>query len=824
MPSEGSGPGPVPLPSSEKRADRLRTLARNLRQPIEYACRDGFGHLHQIRGLQEFVVHQVKSAMAEAGAPPVRDRLAHLSAIFEAFDRRPLAERRDRLNEALRILREIDAAPEDGESEAAVSIPWEQRIQFLKGVGPRRAEQFDRLGIRTVEDLLFHLPWRYEDRTRFTSVEDLSEGADQTLLGTVQTVRLTVTRRKRFRIVEAMIGDGTGSVLAKWFNQPYLAKILEPGKTVVLSGKVSGRSFRGFGAEMENPIYELVDEGDDRHAGLHTGRIVPVYHETRGLTSRQIRTLLRQVLDHYAGAVRERIPASLMESLDLPGLGESLEKVHFPPPDSDPEALAGGVTPFHQRLIFEEFLLIQLGLGLRRREVVRHTTGIAFRTDGPLVNELFESLPFTLTGAQSRVLDEVCRDMGASKPMNRLLQGDVGCGKTVVAAAALAIAVDNGYQGAIMAPTEILAGQHFQTMKRWFEPLGITSVLLTQGTAGRVRKTLDKQVREGKVSIAVGTHALIQEGVRFARLGMAVIDEQHKFGVMQRASLTRKGRRPDVLIMTATPIPRTLALTVYGDLDISVIDEMPKGRGGLETRLCLEPQRSAVYRAIRDEVRAGRQVFVIYPLVDESEKTDLRAAVRMAAHLRRDVFPDLSVGLVHGRLKSEEKDRVMREFRQGRISILVSTTVVEVGLDVPNATVMVIEHADRFGLAQLHQLRGRIGRGPKPSRCFLMAPPSISDAAKARLSVLVASRDGFKVAEEDLSIRGPGEFFGTRQSGLPELRTADLIRDAAWLGKARTAAQDILREDPDLSQAGNKGLREALIRQWKDRLDLSRIG
>ncbi len=841
----------------------LRIVLDRLKKPIEYACRDAFAHLLKVQGLPIFVEHQITTALTATGRPAVQRGFLQLRQLFKDFDTLPLQDRQARLIQAREQLKTLEALSDSaleikkietkkfGNFQFPISrfpnFPWEQPVQYLKGIGPRRAELLGRLGVRTLEEMLYFIPWRYEDRSHLSPIRDLVPNVDQTIDGVIQSIRSTVTHRRQLQIVEVLVGDNTGSIVVRWFNQPYLGKLFKSGQRVMLSGKVKVNSFHGYGLELENPIYELLEEESPPKAdqgesasggavaqGLHTGRIVPIYHETRGLTSRQIRTLIRQILDDFSPKITERLPASMRETYRFPSLSESLEQVHFPL-----DMPVNGMSRAHQRLIFDEFLLLQLGLGLRRKGTSEEAkvrperiAPNAFQTEGRRYLRFLSSLPYHLTAAQKRVLEEIKRDMAGPHPMNRLLQGDVGCGKTVVAVAAMAISVDNGYQAALMTPTEILAEQHYLTVKQLVKPLGLSSALMTQGLSRRTRLTVERGVAEGIVDLVVGTHALIQEGVRFHKLGLAIIDEQHKFGVMQRASLTQKGYHPDVLVMTATPIPRTLALSVYGDLDLSVIDEMPQGRGRIKTRLYRESQRSEAYGLIDKQIREGRQAYVVYPLVEESEKTDLKAAVKMSQHLQQEVFPHLKVGLLHGRMKTEEKEHIMEAFKRRKVQILVATTVVEVGLDIPNATVMLVEHADRFGLAQLHQLRGRVGRGPHSSYCLFMAGSSsvsggsgeLTEEAQRRLSILVRSHDGFVIAEEDLNIRGPGEFFGTRQSGLPELRVASILRDAGWLSKARSEAQQILKEDPSLTAPDHIELREAVYRKWKDRLDLSKVG
>jgi ATP-dependent DNA helicase RecG len=810
----------------------LKTIFDRLEKPINFAYRDSFSHISQIRDLQNFIEHQVSAALSETQEPWLRKRLFQFRMLFEDFRTLPARDRQIRLVKARQYLTDMEKRSKQipDRCPSYPSFSWERPVQYLKGVGPRRASLFERLRIKTVEDLLYFLPWRYEDRSHLCSVRELEPDLHQTTYGIIQSARLVVTRRKRFQIVEVMVGDDTGSVIAKWFNQPYLLKLLKPGQYVMLSGKTKVDRSPRQKLVLENPVYELLEDGEEVSAasGLHTGRIVPVYHETRGLSSRQIRSLIWQMLNDYADEISERLPGSIRQAYRFPTLSESLENVHFPMRETDLEILSHARTLAHQRLIFEEFLILQLGLGLRRRGVISEEKGVAAHADGDLYRRFLKCLPYQLTQAQKRVLEEIKADMTGSHPMNRLLQGDVGCGKTIVAVAAMTIAVDNGYQAALMAPTEILAEQHYLTVKRLMEPLGISVTMVAQGLSKRIRRTVEKQVADGKARLVIGTHALIQEGMKFNKLGLVVVDEQHKFGVMQRASLTKKGYHPDVLVMTATPIPRTLALSVYGDLDVSVIDEMPKGRGPIQTMLYLEYQRSQAYGLIREQIVRGAQAYVIYPLVDESEKIDLKAAVKMAKHLQRDVFVDQNVGLLHGQLKTEEKERVMNAFKERKIHILVATTVVEVGLDISNATVMLIEHADRYGLTQLHQLRGRVGRGPHPSYCLLMADSSgskgLTEEAQKRLSILVQNQNGFTIAEEDLRQRGPGEFFGTRQSGLPELQVASIVRDAIWLEKARSVAVRILKEDPFLKNREHVGLKNAVYRKWKDRLSLSSVG
>jgi ATP-dependent DNA helicase RecG len=531
-----------------------------------------------------------------------------------------------------------------------------------------------------------------------------------------------------------------------------------------------------------------------------------------------LRSIMKTIIDAAAESLPESIPQEIAIAHELLPLPDAIREAHFPDQEKDLEVLNRGTSAAHRRLSFEELFVLELGLALRKRGVTFEKKGISFKPSQKLEAKLREGLPFSLTRAQERVIAEIKQDMASEHPMNRLVQGDVGCGKTVVALMASLMAVENGYQACLMAPTEILAEQHYRNIASLAGPLGIGAVLLTGSLKKKAKETLLAGIAAGTAQIVIGTHALIEQDVRFHKLGLAIIDEQHRFGVMQRSTLKSKGYEPDVLVMTATPIPRTLALTVYGDLDVSVIDEMPPGRSPIITRLYFENKRGEAYRLLESELAKGRQVYVVYPLVEETEKSDLKAATEMAAHLQKDVFTKWMVGLLHGRMKGEEKEAVMAAFKSGQTHVLVSTTVIEVGVDVPNASVMVIEHPERFGLAQLHQLRGRVGRGAHQSYCVLMGPRMFVEETRDRLNSFVRTNDGFTIAEEDLRIRGPGEFFGTRQSGLPDLRAANILRDADLLEKARAEAFELSTKDPDLE--AHPVLRETVRRKWAGKLGL----
>lgn len=706
-------------------------------------------------------------------------------------------------------------------------------IQYIKGVGPARARLFKRLGVRTVEDLLFFIPFRYEDRGNIRPISEIlqSRGGSgmlqqappfHTVQGKILSTGVVITPRQRKKIFEATIGDDSGYITAKWFNQPFLKDVFKKDSMVVLSGHIKV-DYYGHLLYMDGPEFEVIDSEDNEL--IHTGRIVPIYHVTNGLSQKVVRGIIKVLLDRYTRytgyILPEIISNKLLDKYHLPTRTEAINHLHFPPEGSDIDKLNRGDTRAHKRLSFEEFLLLQLGLALKKRGV-KEEKGIVFNVVSFLTNRLHALLPFTLTGSQQRVIEEIKRDMTSPHPMNRLLQGDVGCGKTIVALTAMLIAVENGYQAALMAPTEVLAEQHCRNIRGFLDQLGITSCILTSGIKLKERRETLQNILNGEVKIVIGTHALLEEGVVFKHLGLAVVDEQHKFGVLQRATLKNKGYNPDVLIMTATPIPRTLAMSVYGDLDVSIIDELPPGRIPVVTRWLYGESRRDAYYTMREELKKGRQVYVIYPLVEESEKVDLRAATEMAKKLQQ-VFPANSVSLLHGRMKSNEKEEVMNRFKKMDIHILVSTTVVEVGVDVPNATVMVIENAERFGLSQLHQLRGRVGRGGGRAYCLILTEGKITEEGRRRLSVVERTNNGFEIAEADLSIRGPGEFFGTRQAGLPELKIANLLRDAKILEAARKEAFEMIRTDPDMNEPEHRILRQAMEQKWKDKLELAAI-
>jgi ATP-dependent DNA helicase RecG len=697
-------------------------------------------------------------------------------------------------------------------------------VQYVKGIGPKLAELLAGKGIQTLDDLLHYLPFRYEDRLNPRGIAELRAGEMATVIAEVRTSGLFRTRR--MPIFQMTAGQGRTRLKCIWFNATYLQDKFKPGQIVALYGKVE-EDYRGGELQLTQPQFEIIGEADSASdsaeqklaASLEIGRIVPIY-ESAGqgrLTSRWFRRIIHTALENLTPDLPDPIPAVVRRHLSLISPREALQKVHWPEPGESVQDLQSSRTPAHVRLIFEELFFVELGLELKRREQ-KAQTGIAFQLDDRVRAAIKKILPFHPTGAQKRVLKEIASDMEKPFPMRRLLQGDVGSGKTIVAFEAAIIAMENGYQVALMAPTEILAQQHHFSARRILESAGYRVVLLTGSMEDDRKRETRRHIAQGNGQLVIGTHALIEQKVEFARLGMVIVDEQHRFGVLQRFKLMKKSSEasvgtarvatgdspaqaeqgpaaspePDVLVMTATPIPRTLALTLYGDLDVSVIDEMPPGRTPIITR-CVSDERSPeVWDFVRKQVAAGHQTYVVYPVIEENEETELKAAMKMYKELSKRIFPDLRVAVLHGRMEPDLKEQVMRLFQKGEIDILVATTVIEVGVDVSNATVMVIEHAERFGLAQLHQLRGRIGRGAAKSYCVLMTGCKVSEDGERRLDAMVRTSDGFQIAELDLELRGPGEFFGTRQAGMPSFQVANLIRDRQLLEAAKREAAAVL--------------------------------
>jgi ATP-dependent DNA helicase RecG len=685
-------------------------------------------------------------------------------------------------------------------------------VQYVKGIGPRLAEILAAKGIHTVDDLLHYLPFRYEDRVNPRSISELRSGEMATVIAEVRNSGLFRTRR--MPIFQMTAGQGRSRLKSIWFNATYLRDKFKPGQMIALYGKVEQDQYSGE-LQLVQPQFEIIGDSTDDGAtdaaeqkvasSLEVGRIVPIY-ESAGqgrLTPRWFRRIIRTALDNLTPDLPDPIPAMVRQRLGLIAPREALWKVHWPDPGESLSDLQASRTPAHIRMIFEELFFLEVGLELKRREQ-KAQTGIGFKLDDRVREAIKKILPFHPTAAQKHVLKEIASDMQQPVPMRRLLQGDVGSGKTIVAFEAAIIAMENGFQVALMAPTEILAQQHYFSARQILEATGYRVVLLTGSMEDARKRDIRRHIAQGNAQLVIGTHALIEQKVEFAKLGLVIVDEQHRFGVLQRFKLMKKsgdvGARvspaqtaePDVLVMTATPIPRTLALTLYGDLDVSVIDEMPPGRVPIITRRISDERSAEVWEFVRKQVAAGHQVYVVYPVIEEGEEKELKAAIKMYKELDQRMFPDLRVSLLHGRLDSDLKDQTMRLFQKGEIDVLVATTVIEVGVDVANATVMVIEHAERFGLSQLHQLRGRIGRGAAKSYCVLMTGGKISEDGERRLDAMVRTNDGFRIAELDLELRGPGEFFGTRQAGLPSFQVANLIRDRQLLEAAKREAAAVL--------------------------------
>jgi len=704
----------------------------------------------------------------------------------------------------------------------ALSTP----VQYLKGVGPKRAQQLAAAGLSTVEDVLYHLPFRYQDRRQLKKINEAVLGQEESFAGELVSVQKRFVPRRRMQILSAILRDDSAALDLFWYRAPsYLISALAQGQTLLVHGKVE----RGAEGRMRlvHPDFEVLD----RHAEELPQRILPVYPRPGGLPLSFLRKLAGQALSEYAACLPSSLPAEIRTRYALIDLSSAIRELHQPSLGADLDSLNRASSQAHRSIVFEELFFLQLGLGLRRRARRQSAAIRIAEGDNRLPQRMRELLSFRLTGAQERALAEIEADLGADMPMQRLVQGDVGCGKTMVAWLASLRVIERGLQALWLAPTEMLAEQHYRNLKNYADALGVRTAFFTASTPPRERKTLLHDVANGEISFVVGTHALIQGDMRVPNMGLGVIDEQHRFGVLQRLSLQNvigldsKTRTPHMLLMSATPIPRSLAMVLYGDMEVSYIDEMPPGRTPIKTKVFAEAERKALYSLVLEELKRGHQAFVVLPLVEASEQLQqVRDATQMAEKMRQTLFKDFAVGLAHGRMKSEERDAVMHDFRAGKVALLVATTIVEVGIDIPNATVIVIEHAERFGLSQLHQLRGRVGRGSAPGFCFLVNYGAGNSPAAERLRVMERETDGFKIAEADLHLRGPGELLGTRQSGLVDFRLANLTRDARLLIEARKEALAWLEKDPQLKSKESAGMREILSHRWGKRLQLGAVG
>lgn len=677
-----------------------------------------------------------------------------------------------------------------------------QSVQYLKGVGPKKQKLLQRLSVFTVEDLVYTFPREYEDRRSVKTIQGLVDGEKTSLYlevcGNIEEKNI----RRRLKIYNLPVKDATGNAQLVFYNTPYIKQVFHIGDKIFVHGKVK---IDFFTVQILHPEYHIIKEEQPQDFQ----QIMPIYRLTDGLTQKDFYTLQKYIFEHYMEQIEEFLPEDLLKNNRLCDLAFALRNIHFPTSSQN-------LRIAKYRLIFEELLILQLGLLLTKGQLDQNKEGIAFNKM-PQLDDFINQLPFRLTEAQKKVLSEIQEDMESNMVMNRLVQGDVGSGKTIIAIIALYKAVLNNFQGAFMAPTEILAEQHYETIRNLLEPLGLSVALLSGSITKKNKEKLLAEIETGQINIVVGTHAIIQENVRFHRLGLAITDEQHRFGVRQRVMLSNKGYNPDILVMTATPIPRTLALILYGDLDISVIDQLPPGRKEIETYCVDQHKRKRIYAFVRKQIQEGRQAYIVCPLIEESESIEAKSTIELYEELTKEYFQDMRVGLLHGKMKSKEKEKLMKAFKVGDIDILVSTTVIEVGVNVPNASVMVIENSERFGLAQLHQLRGRVGRGSYQSYCILINYGK-NPVTLERMKIMESSTDGFVIAEKDLSLRGPGEFFGTRQHGLPELKIANLFKHIKILQQVQTEAKKILAEDPGLLFEKNKGLKRKLLEAFQEKI------
>ena len=838
----------------------LIAILTALEKPLKFASSKNFANLDKIKALDQLAGDLTLKALSLPLSGAQSKAVENIRDLFKTYESLDFGQKQKVIESSLKIierLRNIDSHLSSqnkqqgtvttvdvpiresdisfSETEVGGSVQSENiseiPIQFVKGVGPRIASMLKKKDVETVEDALNYFPRAYEDRRTIKKISKLIPGQRQTVIGTIMLAGKIRTKSRS--LYQVVISDGTGTVTLVWFqfNEKYLRTAYKKGASIILTSEVT-LGYRDT-LQIVHPRpedIEVIDEGEEiDEDNIHFNRIVPIYPLTEGLKQRRMRRIMKFVVDKYGSLIRSFMPSEIVKKRDILDYGPALKRVHFPDDQDKAIDLFDQKSVYeskpHRTVSYSEFFLTEIGLAIKKRDVAK-LSGIAFSPTGELTDNLLNNLPFDLTSAQKRVISEIEKDMRSKTPMNRLLQGDVGSGKTIVAVLSILKAVESGYQAVLMAPTEILAEQHLASVLEYVRGMGLRVVFLKSGLSKSEKNTYYKAIMSGEAQIAVGTHALIQDKVDFKNLGLVVIDEQHRFGVMQRAELMSKGLNPDVLVMTATPIPRTLALTVYGDLDVSVLDELPPGRKEIKTKVYYDQKgsREKAYNTVRKEIEKGRQAYVVYPMIEESENPDfknVKYATQMAEELQNEIFPNYKVGLLHGRMKAEEKQAVMKRFISHHLDILVATTVIEVGVDVPNSTVMVVENAERFGLTQLHQLRGRIGRGGYDSYCILISSFKRSEDAEKRLTIMEETTDGFKIAEADLTIRGPGDFLGTKQSGLPQFRFANLIRDARILSEAREDAFDIVKKDPELSKYPE--LLEQVLSNWGELLELGGI-
>ncbi len=838
----------------------LIAILTALEKPLKFASSKNFANLDKIKALDQLAGDLTLKALSLPLSGAQSKAVENIRDLFKTYESLDFGQKQKVIGSSLEIIERLRKSDSPSSSQkkhqdivTTVEVPIEESdssfsetevggsvqseniseipIQFVKGVGPRIASMLKKKDVETVEDALNYFPRAYEDRRTIKKISKLIPGQRQTVIGTIMLAGKIRTKSRG--LYQVVISDGTGTVTLVWFqfNEKYLRTAYKKGASIILTSEVT-LGYRDT-LQIVHPRpedIEVIDEGEEiDEDNIHFNRIVPIYPLTEGLKQRRMRRIMKFVVDKYGSLIRSFMPSEIVKKRDILDYGPALKRVHFPDDQDKAIDLFDQKSVYeskpHRTVSYSEFFLTEIGLAIKKRDVAK-LSGIAFSPTGELTDNLLNNLPFDLTSAQKRVISEIEKDMRSKTPMNRLLQGDVGSGKTIVAVLSILKAVESGYQAVLMAPTEILAEQHLASVLEYVRGMGLRVVFLKSGLSKSEKNTYYKAIMSGEAQIAVGTHALIQDKVDFKNLGLVVIDEQHRFGVMQRAELMNKGLNPDVLVMTATPIPRTLALTVYGDLDVSVLDELPPGRKEIKTKVYYDQKgsREKAYNTVRKEIEKGRQAYVVYPMIEESENPDfknVKYATQMAEELQNEIFPNYKVGLLHGRMKAEEKQAVMKRFISHHLDILVATTVIEVGVDVPNSTVMVVENAERFGLTQLHQLRGRIGRGGYDSYCILISSFKRSEDAEKRLTIMEETTDGFKIAEADLTIRGPGDFLGTKQSGLPQFRFANLIRDARILSEAREDAFDIVKKDPELSKYPE--LLEQVLSNWGELLELGGI-
>ncbi|MFN4196791.1 MAG: ATP-dependent DNA helicase RecG [Caldimicrobium sp.] len=801
----------------------MKEWRENFLKIIESQSRNNFSLLAKSK-LERTFLELLKRAPTQLP----KNYLKSLEKLCSNFDKLPLDEKKERL---IRLKKLILNPPQSSitleiEPENIPNLPTYRThkdllntpLSSIKNIGPKLFKKLAKKGLNTVEDILYFLPKHYEDRRKITPIKELREDTKAVVFGEI--IRSGINFYGRRKTYEVLITDGTGFLVLKWFNfNEKVWKALYPiGKRMYAIGEVK-RFLKTL--EMHHP--ETLNEEEENKIEKELGKIIPIYPGVENIPEKKLRNLIQDIVKDYIDYVDNLIPPEILKTYGLLPIREALKQLHLPDSNLSIEELLNENNLFYQSIAFEEFFFLELGLALRKSKIAQ-SNGIAFRVESKLVEEFLKKLPFELTQDQKKVIEEIKADMTKAVPMNRLIQGDVGCGKTVVAFIAALIAIDNGYQVALMAPTEILAEQHYRNFRQYAQLMTIQCELLTGGTLPSKKREIYHGLSTGYIKFVIGTHALFQENVKFKKLGLVIIDEQHRFGVLQRAALREKAKDslPDTLVMTATPIPRTLALTVYGDLELSIIKEMPKGRKPILTKLFLHYNKETAYEAVKAELKKGHQAYIILPLIEESENLNLKALLTYGEELKNVIFKDFKVGILHGKMSSNEKEKIMQAFKRGEIDVLISTTVVEVGVDVPNATVMVIEHAERFGLSQLHQLRGRVGRSEKQSYCFLIAYNiSFQSDAYKRLQILCQTNDGFKIAEEDLKLRGPGDILGTQQSGFLEFKKADPVKDLDLLLLAKDAAFKVIKESPNLEEY--PALKEELFKRWEERLKLSEV-